>query len=70
MIKIEEEANLKTYAHVVEGKVVNVSVWNSEALFSPNEELVEIPNDSGAGIGWDYKNGKFEDNRPPTEEQQ
>jgi hypothetical protein len=64
MIKIEEQANLKTYAHVVDGKVVNVSVWNGEAPFSPDEELVEIPNGSGAGIGWDYISRNFIDNRP------
>jgi hypothetical protein len=64
MINIEEPDNLKTYAHIVGGKVVNVSVWNGEAPFSPDEELIEIPNGSGAGIDWDYKDGEFVDNRP------
>jgi len=62
MIKIEEPENLKTYAHIVDGKVVNVSVWDGEALFNTDELLVEIPNNSTAGIDWDYVDGKFVDN--------
>jgi hypothetical protein len=67
MINIEEPENLKTYAHIVDGKVVNVSIWNGEAPYSPDEELVEIPYGITAGIDWDYLDGKFTDNRPkPT----
>lgn len=64
MINIEEPDNLKTYAHIVDGKVVNVSIWNGETPYSPNETLVEIPEGTTAGIDWDYIDGEFQDNRP------
>jgi hypothetical protein len=51
----------KVYAQIIEGKVVNVSLW-SEA--PEDESLIEIPAGSLAGIDWDYIDGKFEDNRP------
>jgi hypothetical protein len=64
MINIQEPGNLKTYAHIVDGKVVNVSVWASE----PEEKtLVEIPEGTIAGIDWDYIDGEFADNRPVKE---
>jgi hypothetical protein len=55
---------MKTYAHIVDGKVVNVSVWASEP---EDKTLVEIPEGTTAGIDWDYIKGKFVDNRPVTE---
>jgi hypothetical protein len=58
---------IKTYAHIFDGKVVNVSIWDGEAPYSPDEELVEIPKGTIAGIDWDYIDGKFVDNRPKTE---
>jgi len=58
------EDNMKNYAHILDGKIVNVSIWDGETLFETAEELIEIPEGSTAGIGWDYKAGKFEDNRP------
>ena len=67
MINIQEPENLKTYAHVVNGKVVNVSVWDGEAPYNTDEQLVEIPEGTSAGIDWDYINGEFVDNRPITE---
>jgi hypothetical protein len=67
MININEPNNLKTYAHIVDGKVVNVSIWDGEAPFTPDEQLVEIPEGTTAGIDWDYIKGKFVDNRPVTE---
>jgi hypothetical protein len=66
MLKIEEPENLKTYAHVVDGKVVNVSLWDGVTEWHPAEEIAEIPEGSPAGIGWDYIDGQFVDNRPPT----
>jgi hypothetical protein len=68
MINIEQPDNLKNYAHIVQGKVVNVSVWDGVATFNPDEELVEIPEGTTAGIDWDYSNGKFTDNRPKLTE--
>jgi hypothetical protein len=63
-MKIIEPDNLKTYAHIVDGKVVNVSVWDGETQWTPAEEVVEIPEGVTAGIGWDYIDGEFVDNRP------
>jgi hypothetical protein len=62
--KIVEPDNLKHMAHVVEGKVVNVSLWDGVSEWTPAEETVEIPEGVTAGIGWDYVDGEFVDNRP------
>jgi hypothetical protein len=64
MTESEQTNNLKTYAHIVEGKVVNVSLW----VETPKDNtLIEIPKGSFAGIDWDYIDGEFVDNRPkPT----
>jgi hypothetical protein len=64
MMNIQERENLKTYAHILDGKVVNVSLW---ADVPQDETLVEVPKGSSAGIDWDYMDGKFLDNRPQTE---
>jgi hypothetical protein len=64
MINIQEPENLKTYAHILDGKVVNVSLW---AEAPKDETLVEIPEGITAGIDWDYIDGEFVDNRPKTE---
>jgi hypothetical protein len=58
---------MKTYAEIVGDKVVNVVLWDGSTDFNPGVELVEIPEDSSAGIGWDYVKGKFVDNRPQPE---
>jgi hypothetical protein len=64
MIGIQEPENLKRYAHIVDGKVVNVSIWDGESEWTPEEEIVELPDESTAGIDWDYIDGEFIDNRP------
>ena len=56
----------KTYAVIQEGKVVNVVIWDGESDWSDSANAVEITD--SAGIGWDYANGKFTDNRPPKED--
>lgn len=66
-MNIQEPDNLKTYAHIVDGTVVNVSVWDGVAPYQPAEELVEISEGTTAGIGWDYVDGEFVDNRPVEE---
>lgn len=60
----QEPNNLKTFAHIVDGKVVNVSLWDGVTEWTPAEEIVEIPENVSAGIGWDYVDGEFVDNRP------
>jgi hypothetical protein len=63
-MNIKELENLKKYAQIVDGKVVNISVWDGKTKWEPEEEIVEIPEDSYAGIGWDWDGKKFVDNRP------
>ena len=58
---------MKTYAHIVNSKVVNVSLWDGVTPWIPDEEIVEIPEGMTAGIGWDYIDGGFVDNRPAIE---
>jgi hypothetical protein len=58
---------LKNMAHVVDGVVVNVSLWDGKSDWESSQEVVEIPADSFAGIGWDYVDGEFVDNRPAEE---
>ena len=53
------------YAIIQDGKVVNVVVWDGVSAWEGSENAVEIT--GIAGIGWDYSNGIFTDNRPKTE---
>jgi hypothetical protein len=55
---------MKTFAHIVDGKVVNMSIWDEVSEWQPQEQVVEISEGVIAGIGWDYINGNFVDNRP------
>ena len=66
-MKLVEPDNLKKYAHIVDGKVVNVSLWDGVTEWEPVEEVVEIPEGVTAGIGWDYIDGEFVDNRAVEE---
>jgi hypothetical protein len=61
---------MKTYAHIVDGKVVNVSLWDGITPWTPAEEVVEIPEGVPSGIDWDYVDGEFVDNRPADEQEQ
>jgi hypothetical protein len=57
---------MTNYALVRDGKVVNVVVWDGESDYQPDGELVLL--DGPGGIGWDYQDGTFVDNRPEPEE--
>jgi hypothetical protein len=52
----------KKYAVIENGKVVNVIVWDGESYLPFTDKLVEL--NESAGIGWDYIDGEFVDNRP------
>lgn len=56
---------VKQYAIIQEGKVVNVIIWDGVSAWAGSENLVEIT--KSGGIGWDYSDGIFTDNRPKTE---
>ena len=66
-MNIQEPENLKNMAHIVDGVVVNVSLWDGKTKWTPAEEIVEIPEGVSAGIDWDYIDGDFVDNRPQPE---
>jgi hypothetical protein len=55
----------KTYALIENKKVVNVILWDGESDLPFANKLVELTDN--AGIGWDYVDGEFVDNRPKTE---
>jgi hypothetical protein len=55
----------KNYAIVKDGKVVNVVLWDGKTKWSGSKTAVEIT--GNAGIGWDYSDGVFTDNRPAVE---
>jgi hypothetical protein len=56
----------KTYAIIEDGKVINVAAWDGESDWEFAEAAVEII--GVAGIGWDYIDGEFIDNRQFFEE--
>jgi hypothetical protein len=65
MINIEEPENAQHYAIIENGVVTNVVVWDGETSYNPDGELVLIDGlTPEPGIGWDYINGEFIDNRP------
>lgn len=55
---------MKKIAHIVNKNVVNVSLWDGVTQWESLEQTVEIPAGSRAGVGWDYVDGEFVDNRP------
>jgi hypothetical protein len=65
---VVEEIIVKQYAHVVDGIVVNVSLRSDSTQLKENELIIEIPKDIPAGIGWDYVDGTFIDNRELNQE--
>jgi len=66
--KIVEPENLKHYAIVIDGVVVNTAVWDGVTEYSPEGLLVDLSGlDPEPGIGWDYDGKKFVDNRPVTD---
>jgi hypothetical protein len=56
----------QAYGVVVGGKVVNVVVWDGVSDWQPAAGEV-VPLTGTAGIGWDYADGVFTDNRPEPE---
>lgn len=54
----------KQFAEIEKNKVINVIIWDNKTPISGYKNLIEIPEETGAGIGWDYIDGQFIDNRP------
>lgn len=73
-----EPENLYGYAHVKDGLVVNVSVWDGVQRYQPGDGVTLVPlpyedDEDGerrytAGIGWTYRDGQFVDNRPEPQD--
>jgi hypothetical protein len=64
---------MSVYAHVSNGTVVNVSVWDGAERYTPpaGENLVLLGEEvvpGMPGIGWDYQDGEFTDNRPDPDD--
>lgn len=72
--------SLQAYAHVVDGKVVSMSIWDGVQTYTPPDgaSMVQAPHyvdDDGqiratVGIGWDWVDGEFVDNRPAETSEQ
>lgn len=60
----------KRWACVLDGKVDMVIVWDGVQEWAPSKTytMVELPDGSPVGPGWDYDGKKFVDNRPVEEE--
>lgn len=56
----------KRWACVKDGKVEMVIIWDGVQEWPPANTytMVELVEGSRAGIGWDYIDGEFVDNRP------
>jgi hypothetical protein len=62
---MNQTENLSYYAIVEDGVVTNVVVWDGETPYNPDGELIALEGvDPQPGIGWDYVDGNFVDNRP------
>lgn len=65
MEKIVEPDNLKHYAIVVDGRVVNTVVWDGVSEYEPEGLLIDLTGvNPEPGIDWDWDGKKFSDNRP------
>ena len=73
---------IDTYALIANGKVVNTIAWDGVSSYNPGDGVTMVPlpyteevdEDTGkiernyqGGIGWDYVDGEFVDNRPVEE---
>ena len=57
------------WACIKDRKVQLVIIWDGVSNWEPANqyEMVKLDDNYYAGIGWDYADGKFTDNRPPRE---
>lgn len=54
------------WAVIIDGVVQNTVVWDGVSDWSAPEgaEVVSLDGFEGVGVGWDYVDGQFVDNRP------
>ena len=60
---------MNQYAVVSKNEVVNTLLWDGVSDYTPETgtELVMIPEDVKAGIGWGYKNDQWIEPEPQPE---
>lgn len=57
------------YAHIEDGHVVNVIIWDGESSFTvPSGELVMLSDISEVGIGWTLEGDEWIAPEPPEDE--
>jgi len=66
---MDNESRDAVYAVVRDGLVENTVVWDGESDWTSPDgtELVSLADHPHVGIGWDYADGEFVDNRPVEE---
>ena len=74
---MQQHENLRGYAHVRDGIVVNVTVWDGVSKVTRPDDIEVVPlphvtDEDGsirytAGIGWTFRDGQFVDERPEPE---
>lgn len=62
MVFVGDPEKIARFAIVDGGKVVNVINWDGEQPLDPALVLVAAPDE--VGVGWDFADGEFVDNRP------
>jgi hypothetical protein len=52
---------IKRYAEIENDLIVNVSVWDGETIWETGKEIIELPDDSAMGIGWQRIKGVWQE---------
>jgi hypothetical protein len=62
------ESRENVWAVIDGSQVVNTVVWDGTSAWSPpsGTTLVSLADHPHVGIGWDYEDGQFVDNRPES----
>ena len=60
---------VKRYAIVSGGQVVNVTLWDGETEWAPPEGQEAIPCPEEVGIGWSYADGDWTAPEPSSEQE-
>lgn len=50
---------MNKYAHIENGIVTNISLWDGETAWDPGCDLVKLDEGSAVDIGWEYRDGAF-----------
>lgn len=49
------------------GIVVNAVVWDGESVWPHDQQLIDLTNWPGVGVGWKWTGSSFVDVRPPVD---